>query len=284
MKMKSKQTILYILLAASVITSIIFITKTVSTQKKLEESIAAQKELQNRVEVEDNILEADSLLIKGQYSKALKVYDAQLSNKAQFNKELKLKIALTNKLQALGDNLPAKTKEFIPENIDSLQNANKEKTQVFTREVDSLNFALKKARVQVKRMRAQLQDNSLGAYVTFKSKKGNYIHYVGKVTNQKANGFGIAILDSGSRYEGQWHNNQRHGEGVFYWKDGEHYKGSYENDERNGEGTYYWTNGEKYVGHWKGDKRNGQGIFYNKKGDIITQGVWENDKLVEQKK
>ncbi len=282
--MKNKQTILYILLAASVLTSVFFITKTFSTQKKLEESFNAQQQLQNRVEVQNNILEADSLLVKGQYSQALEVYDAQLSNKEQFNKELKLKIALTNKLQALGENLSTKQKQLEPENIDSLKTQNNDVSKVYTREVDSLSFALQKAKVQVKRMRAQLQDNSLGAYLTFKTKKGNHIHYVGKVTNQKANGFGIAILDSGSRYEGLWKDNMRNGEGVFYWKDGQYYKGNYENDERNGEGTYYWPNGDKYVGHWKNDKRNGQGIFYNKKGTVITQGEWKNDKLVEQKK
>ncbi|MEL6306466.1 MAG: response regulator, partial [Bacteroidota bacterium] len=31
---------------------------------------------------------------------------------------------------------------------------------------------------------------------------------------------GVALLSTGSRYEGQWKNNQRHGQGTFYWPDG----------------------------------------------------------------
>ena len=131
---------------------------------------------------------------------------------------------------------------------------------------DSLNFALEKANIQLRNLRSQLKERSFGEYLTFKSKKGNQMHYVGKVNNGMANGYGMALLDTGSRYEGEWKNNQRHGEGSFYWSDGDYYVGHYENAERNGFGTYYFHNGEKYVGDWKDDKRNGDGNFYGKDG------------------
>ncbi len=282
--MKNKQTILYVSLAITVLTAVYFITKTVRTQNQLQQSITAQTQLEDRVAVQDAILEADSLLVRGQYNQALEVYDEQLSNKAQFNKELQLKIALTHKLQEMGTHLTSSKARDTTAVKDTLSASLAKSSAAFTRKIDSISFALKKARVELNSMRKRLNQKSIGAYLTFKSKKGNHIHYVGSVTNQKANGYGIALLDSGSRYEGEWKDNQRHGEGVFYWKDGEYYEGSYQNDQRSGAGSYYWPNGDKYVGHWKNDKRNGQGSFYGKKGPVVTKGIWKNDKLVTQEK
>ena len=138
--------------------------------------------------------------------------------------------------------------------------------------------------MQLKSIKQQMITKNFGEYITFKSSKGNRLHYVGQVKNKKANGYGIAILDSGSRYEGDWKDNKRHGEGVFYWIDGQHYEGSYVDDLRSGKGTYYWINGEKYVGQWENDMRNGSGTFYGKDGNILTKGVWENDELMSEDK
>jgi len=131
-------------------------------------------------------------------------------------------------------------------------------------------------------MRNKLRNKAIGEYLTFSNTKGSQMHYVGQVKNGKANGFGVALLNTGSRYQGAWRNNQRHGDGSFYWADGQYYIGSYSNDLRNGQGTYYWPNGEKYVGQWKDDKRNGEGVFYGKDGAIITSGIWKNDKLADK--
>nr|WP_262895559.1 hypothetical protein [Galbibacter mesophilus] len=149
---------------------------------------------------------------------------------------------------------------------------------------DSLTFALEKNKLQLSRLKKQLREKSFGEYLTFKSKKGNRLFYVGKVENHKANGFGIAILDTGSRYEGEWKDNMRHGEGSFYWIDGERYEGEYKNDERSGMGVYYWPNGDKYVGEWKEDVRDGQGTFYNAEGEVYAKGIWKDDKLVKKDK
>jgi hypothetical protein len=149
------------------------------------------------------------------------------------------------------------------------------------RKYDSLNFTLEKMKVQLVRLQREFRDKSFGEYLKFKSKKGNQLHYVGQVKNGKANGFGIALLDSGSRYEGQWKDGQRQGEGTFYWPDGEYYVGTYENDKRSGFGTYYWPNGEKYAGEWKEDKRSGSGKIIGTRGDVVAGGEWADDELVE---
>ena len=119
-------------------------------------------------------------------------------------------------------------------------------------------------------------------YLTFKTTKGTDLHYIGAIKDHRANGYGVALLETGSRYEGDWKNNERHGYGKFIWNDGDSYEGAYGNDMRNGMGTYKWKNGEKYIGEWKDDKRNGRGEFFNKKGKLKTSGTWENDELVEQ--
>ena len=175
------------------------------------------------------------------------------------------------------------SKDNVP---NDMRDSTKMETLTSARELnsyDSLNFIIEKKQVQLNALRAQLERKSFGEYLRFKSKKNNQMHYVGQVKNKKANGIGIALLDTGSRYEGEWKDNERHGQGTFYWADGERYEGSYSNDKRSGLGTYYWPNGEKYVGQWAEDKRNGAGTFYGSDGEVVTKGIWKNDKLKEQR-
>ena len=150
------------------------------------------------------------------------------------------------------------------------------------RQYDSLIFALKKTNIQLENIKKQYTKKSFGQYLTFKSGKGTSIHYVGEVKNGKANGNGIALLSSGSRYEGNWKDNLWHGKGSFFWPDGDKYVGDYKENKRTGKGTYYWHNGDKYVGEWKNDKRDGEGTFYNNDGKIVI-GIWSLDELVEKK-
>jgi hypothetical protein len=116
------------------------------------------------------------------------------------------------------------------------------------------------------------------------SSKGKQFEYLGDIENQKANGYGIGIYESGSIYKGYWKDNQRHGKGIFTWKDGERYDGHYAADLRHGEGTYIWKNGEKYTGEWKEDQRHGKGTIFKKNGKIKNSGVWEADKLIKSVK
>ena len=147
---------------------------------------------------------------------------------------------------------------------------------------DSLRFALQKAEMQIRNLQGRLNTSSGGNYLTFESRQGNAVYYVGEVRRGKANGRGVALLSSGSRYAGEWVDNQKHGTGEFHWPDGAYYEGEYANDQRSGRGTYHFPHGEVYVGEWEGDVRHGEGIFYDEEGEVMAQGVWEDDELVEQ--
>jgi len=280
--MKKRILIPYILFGVTLILAAIGFLKSIQLSDSLEQLEADQSKMEQQLETYRNFLTTDSLLLSGQYDYALQSYQQQQSfGDERLFQNIAVKMALANKLKqraAYLDSAKAKT-----EVKDSLQPGASDLVQE-VRGYDSLSFAHEKIKVQLSRLRNQLQQKAYGEYLTFKSKKGNTMHYVGQVKNGRANGSGIAILDTGSRYQGQWQDNQRHGKGTFYWPDGEYYIGAYKNDRRNGLGTYYWPNGEKYVGFWKDDKRNGQGEFYAKDGSLITSGTWKNDKLAETKK
>lgn len=147
---------------------------------------------------------------------------------------------------------------------------------------DSLSFVLQKANLQINDLQRQLEESSSSDYLSFKSKKGNNIYYVGEIKDGKANGQGVALFSTGSRYFGEWKDNMKHGEGAFYWKDGAYYEGQYAADKRSGEGTYHFPKGDVFVGNWENDLRHGKGVFYNKKGKIIAEGIWEEDELLKR--
>ncbi|NMM47860.1 MORN repeat-containing protein [Marinigracilibium pacificum] len=226
--------------------------------------------------------ELDSLLLTGDYNSALKGYKDQLASSDSSSFDLiQQRIELTKKFIQQSRrvvNVDSVNQDTI--SMDTLAENTRRPTAEEIRNYDSLSFALRKYQIQLDRLKSQLQKKSYGEYLTFSSKKGNSVHYVGQVQNGKANGHGIALLNTGSRYEGEWKDNLRHGEGKFYWPDGEYYIGEYKDDLRSGVGTYYWPNGEKFVGEWQNDQRSGQGTFYNEKGEIVAKGVWKKDELV----
>ncbi|VXC25132.1 MORN repeat-containing protein [Maribacter litoralis] len=278
--MKKKDITLYGLLAILSVLVIYFGVKSNSLQNEIGESSKVKEELDVLVTGNKELMAIDSVLIEGDYNKAIASYNSTLENHEELNSVIPLRIALAQKL------MQNDTKTNLEENnIDLLKDsvATSPISQNELRSIDSLNFALEKARVQLNNMRRQLNNKTFGEYLSFTTKKGTALHYVGQVKNNMANGSGIALLETGSRYEGQWKDNAREGHGTFYWPDGEYYIGSYKNDMRSGEGTYFWPNGEKYKGQWKNDKRNGKGIFHKKEGSVIS-GIWENDKLIETDK
>lgn len=116
---------------------------------------------------------------------------------------------------------------------------------------------------------------------TFKSSKGTRFDYFGAMANNKANGFGVGIFESGGVYKGQWKDNLRQGEGFYRWQDGEYYQGAFLKDKRHGYGTYHFKNGDVYEGYWESDMRHGQGKLTRKNGKVKLEGLWENDKFVQ---
>jgi len=276
--MKPKKIVPILLLILSFTTAIILLFETNSLQQELTEQANTNHQLQSELKKQQALVDMDTKLFQGEYDQALSAYEQSLKVSNENNFAIPLRIALAEKL------LEKDRAVVLPKKDNSLDdernNANLAATELNDR-IDSLNFAHEKTKAQLSRLKSQLKNKSFGAYLKFKSKKGNNLHYVGQVKGGKANGFGIALLDSGSRYEGQWKDNQREGEGTFYWPDGEYYVGTYHNDKRSGYGTYYWPNGEKYAGQWKEDKRSGSGKFFGTDGDIIAGGQWDDDKLVE---
>lgn len=277
--MKRKKALLFLAVALPLLGLMLFIYKSVKLQGKVSRIELEKEVISNQLGEFERLVKIDSLLLQGEYESAISSYKDSMNGSTENRMSIPLRIALAEKLLQQNTN-STNRRDSTTLNTDSL------KTALFKgddsiRKLDSLNFTLEKTKVQLERVKKQLQKKSFGEYLTFKSKKGNQMHYIGQVKNGKANGYGIALLDSGSRYEGFWKNNQRHGDGTFYWPDGEYYAGNYNNDLRNGFGTYYWPNGEKYAGQWKEDKRSGSGKFFDAEGDVVASGEWSEDKLVE---
>jgi antitoxin component YwqK of YwqJK toxin-antitoxin module len=262
-----------------------FFVKSQRLSSELTESKSNAAMALQQMKDEVAIQRIDSLLMRGNYSKALKAYQQALNSDSSSKwGEIEMRIDLTRQLISLENQVrQAAAMQDDSAKMDTLQ-VTITATPTEIRAYDSLRFELEKKQVELEHLRNSLGNRSAGTYITFKSRKGNHIHYVGEVQDGKANGQGIALLNTGSRYVGQWKDNMRHGEGTFYWPDGEYYEGNYHNDIRHGQGTYYWPSGEKYIGEWRNDKRNGEGVFYGEDGDIVARGTWKNDELVNVEK
>lgn len=282
MSKKHRNLVLY--LAVSLLVGFLLFTllKVNALQEQLELQQQKEVSLKNAMDTQSTISEIDEMLVDGDdYNGALLAYQSKFENGTDEKQQLEWRMAVTEKLMRL--NAEKAATAIDAEESEEVSVTNTISPELLQKE-DSLQFALEKTKLQLARTRKQLRQKSFGEYLTFSTAKGNQLHYVGGVKHGMANGFGIAILNSGSRYKGEWRDNLRHGHGTFYWADGQYYEGEYSNDKRNGEGTYYWPNGEKYVGNWKNDERCGSGVFYDKDGNTIADGIWKGDKLVEQTK
>jgi hypothetical protein len=73
--------------------------------------------------------------------------------------------------------------------------------------------------------------------------------------NEDENGFGMKIMDDGSKLIG-----------------------NFSNGEINGYGLYYYSTGEKYVGHFKDGHKDGEGVLID--NTKVVNGIWENDEYM----
>ena len=226
---------------------------------------------------------ADSLLAYGDYSSAIQLYHQLLTDSMSDARQIDLHLMIVKKLinerrtdkKRVADSATMAEMPAVVTDRSALPDEQ--------RKYDSLIFALQKAHRQLDRLKHQQMKKDYGEYLAFESIKGNTVHYVGQVKDDKANGRGVGLLNTGSRYVGEWVNNQKHGKGVFYWADGQYYEGDYKEDKRHGYGTYHWPNGEKFAGYWANNERNGEGVFYGEEGNVLARGIWKNDELVEKK-
>lgn len=274
-KLSTHHLVTYVALALALVLAFYFYKSTRYLESGLLKEQERGEALQKKWKIFGQLSTIDSLLFVGEYTAALDQYES-------LKLEKDLGMALEARIRFAKELLNGrKGEDALSDTIKNPSNNNlaDRATPQEVRQYDSLQFALAKAKVQVENLKQQVKDNNRGEYLVFATSKGDKIHYVGEVRNKKANGYGIALFETGSRYEGFWKDNQRHGKSAFYWPDGDRYVGDYEDDRRSGYGTYYWSNGEKYIGQWKNDQRNGKGTFYGKEGEIVAQGFWKNDKL-----
>jgi len=88
----------------------------------------------------------------------------------------------------------------------------------------------------------------------------------------------------GSTYSGSLGAKGISGRGTYTWPNGERYEGSARNNERHGKGTMYWKDGTKFNGKWKRNKQHGKGKLFDANGTITQSGIWEEGKLIKEKK
>lgn len=284
--MKLSKTLIIFFTVLLVVLMIITISGKANEYQLQKQLVTLEKDYHESVEKvnkKKDLVSIDSMLIKGEYKTALNAYEEQFSDSVvkEDKDYVQFRIKVAKQFMDLEQKSLKRNSERPLEKNEN-KSAKPNDKDLTVKDYDSVYNALLKTKKQLNETKNRLGNKSFMDYLTFKSSKKDKLHYVGQVISGKANGYGIAVFDTGSRYEGIWRNNKREGKGNFYWIDGEHYEGDYKNDKREGEGTYYWTNGEKYVGGWKNDKREGKGVFYSKKGKVLAEGIWKKDKLIEE--
>lgn len=95
---------------------------------------------------------------------------------------------------------------------------------------------------------------------------------------------GTIIWPDKSSYQGYLNHTEISGRGTYKWPNGMRYEGRFDNHGRHGKGSFILQDDTKWYGKWKNNKKNGKGKVYDAKGNLKSQGIWENDKLVATKK
>ena len=105
-------------------------------------------------------------------------------------------------------------------------------------------------------------------------------HYIGEVSNGRANGFGLRNFNDFQNhgiYVGMWENGYRQGPGIFYFKSGELYIGDWVQGKITGDGIMHYNNKDDYYGYFKDGVRSGlHGVMIYSNGDMYS-GEWENN-------
>jgi CHAT domain-containing protein len=100
------------------------------------------------------------------------------------------------------------------------------------------------------------------------------VRYYGEYTSNKRHGFGIAIFNDQSRYEGFFENGWRTF-GTQLFLNGDIYEGSFKDGQFNGDGKYSFKEGSSYIGQFKNGKYHGIGIFKYTSGGIYEGSFHE---------
>lgn len=291
-KKRIRNSVFGIYLVASLILFYFLYTDTVSQEALFKSQLAVKNEkvdsIQGVKELQQKIINTDNQYIRSEYKKAKEIYQDLLSEVAEGDpnyENIKQRIDRINQIENNKDSLLSNIEDYqyslriARENEVALNSRLDSLAQIHEEEKAALSEKYDAAKEKIAEKDRQLDKKDNVQVISFRNNKGNLIHYLGEVSNGKAEGGGVGIFDTGGIYRGEWKDNQRHGEGTYEWKDGHKYEGEFVNGTREGQGIYYWSSGEKYEGEWKNGKRNGQGTLYDRDNNIQYEGKWIDDKV-----
>lgn len=261
-------------------------------QKEFDKQLSEIKDKRDSIKKRESFLQdflvIDNNYILGQYAKAIEAYEEITTHKYKtpFEQDLiDLRLNRINEILNNIDTLSADIEAYrfslnkAKEEIDLLKQEQDSLIRIERSEKEELNQKIAELNDEIKEKNRALNRKEKVQVISFRNDKGNLIHYLGEISEGKANGGGVGIWDTGGLYKGNWKDNQRHGEGTYTWKDGHKYEGNFVEGVREGQGTYYWSSGEKYEGEWKNNMRNGQGVLYDKDNNVSYDGLWVDDKI-----
>ena len=109
--------------------------------------------------------------------------------------------------------------------------------------------------------------------------------YAGEMKNRVPHGKGVMVyykdnLGGWKTYEGDFKEGIREGNGKMTYRNGDYYEGEFKNWVRDGYGEFHYSNGTIYKGQLRYNVRHGRGKLINKKGDVISEGIWKKDVFV----
>ncbi|KAL4485436.1 hypothetical protein ABPG72_008304 [Tetrahymena utriculariae] len=107
--------------------------------------------------------------------------------------------------------------------------------------------------------------------------------YLGCTKDSKRHGEGKQFYSNGNYYEGEWSSDMQDGIGIFKYNTGDSYQGEFFQGQLQGFGKYFYAQSRKlYIGFWLNSKWHGQGSLYNDKWDLLIDGIWDCDNLIQQ--
>ncbi|WP_068473561.1 MORN repeat-containing protein [Saccharicrinis aurantiacus] len=279
----------YILVGVPVVILIVLNTLSVKTNKKLKLENSVLNEYTSELEFYKLRAKADSLLNQDEFDEALILYTQMdsITNSDEYsqyaskiyeerNRFSKNYSKLYNNLRKRSGQIK-KLSDNKKELNDSLENI-KSTLGVLQEEFDSILAYNSNIALQVNQLNDSINSIKTNDTLSIVNADGVNIKYLGETKDGKASGYGYAIFDNKSYYEGQWDNNLRSGNGKYFWQNGDFYDGEYSNGMRSGFGTYHFESGERYIGNWKNDLRHGNGVLLDKDGKQLYKGLWKDNK------
>lgn len=108
--------------------------------------------------------------------------------------------------------------------------------------------------------------------------------YNGNFENGNFTGLGeIHMEESNQIYRGKFIKGELWGEGEYISGKGFTYRGEFKEGAFEGKGEiFYEKDNHVFQGEFLKGKREGFGVIFDEKGEIITQGFWENDVMRDQ--